>query len=1164
MTNIDDIFHNFNKQKTIILMKQFCARTALLFLFVFLCKSAIAQMIGTDIFMQATHCELGIDFLGAYGTNSAAPSGYYANTIATGSGYCLGFVADPDEDGWTVGTPNYFGDYFLPGDPVEGWAIQVAGTRNDAYYQNYNFVSEYGSGGLTLTGNNVSYTQSGAVMTACWQGTAYGNLSITQVTVLDTDKMFWVATITLTNTGTSTFKDIYYMRELDPDNEEPETGSFVTTNTIVYPGPDSVLVSAVGTEYPPRSYLGLGAKSSNAMVFWCNFGLLPSEAEGLDQIYSKTATDVSYSGTTTNDVGMGLVFHLADLPADSTESFKYTYIVRNEDFDAALEATVAGSAGWSVNGVAVSDTADTVLPCSAGTTATTINILNGDGYSSWSWSPATGLSGTTGTSNTITTVSSTAITYTITGTPSCGFAPRTFLLSVLPGVVSPPIVTSPVNYCQGTMASPLTAIGSNLLWYIADTGGTGSSIAFTPSTSTPGITTYYVSQTIGICESPRDSISVDVIAPAGVTDGSNSPLCAGSTLLLTANSTSPDVTYSWAGPAGFGSAAQNPVIPGVTTAASGIYTVIVTFGICTSTDTVSVLINPIPTITSVSNNGPICSGATLNFSTNATPAGGNYNWSGPSGYSTSVQNPAIINAQPDATGTYTVTYSLNGCVSPPAYDNAVVNLTPAVPTVSNNSPLCAEHTLLLTGSTTTPEVGYKWSGPGGFISTTPDTSIMNALTTASGIYTLTVTLGPCSDSATTSVIVNPIPENPVVSSNSPVCSGDTLLLFATSNPGSVYHWTGPYTFIDSTQNPQRYFVTTEYGGIYTVYAVLNNCPALEPGYDTVIIHQTPPPPWLTNLTYCQFAYAPALTATGENILWYPTGAATGTGSPVMPTPSTDTVGVTYFYATQTVQGCMSAVDSVKVKVLPKPSVALIPQNIALCPGDTVVLSAIDTSGAINFYWEPKLYLDSINPVTVVVRPVTDVDYYVLVSNKYGCTDTANTNVTVHPNAVMNMPDSITLYPGEVYQIDPSTNCLNFLWFPEIGLSGSTISNPVAAPEVSTKYVVRASTEWGCTVIDSIKVNVDPGTLLAMPNAFSPGTGVNNEFKVIKRGIATLNYFRIFDRWGVKVFETTNIDQGWDGTYNGTPQPFGVYVYEVEAVTNTGKVFIKQGNVTLVR
>jgi len=62
----------------------------------------------------------------------------------------------------------------------------------------------------------------------------------------------------------------------------------------------------------------------------------------------------------------------------------------------------------------------------------------------------------------------------------------------------------------------------------------------------------------------------------------------------------------------------------------------------------------------------------------------------------------------------------------------------------------------------------------------------------------------------------------------------------------------------------------------------------------------------------------------------------------------------------------------------------------------------------------------------------------------------------------------------------------------------------------------------------------------------------------------LKYFRIFNRWGEMVFETTDIEKGWDGTFSGTPQPFGVYVYQVSAETSTGKIIEKHGNTTLIR
>jgi len=121
------------------------------------------------------------------------------------------------------------------------------------------------------------------------------------------------------------------------------------------------------------------------------------------------------------------------------------------------------------------------------------------------------------------------------------------------------------------------------------------------------------------------------------------------------------------------------------------------------------------------------------------------------------------------------------------------------------------------------------------------------------------------------------------------------------------------------------------------------------------------------------------------------------------------------------------------------------------------------------------------------------------------------------------------------------------------------------PPVNTRYFVTGITEYGCIGKDSIDVLVNPETLLDIPNAFTPGGyPPNNEIKIIKRGIATLKYFRIFNRWGEKVFETANIDEGWDGYHKGTLQQIGVYVYMIEAVTNTGVVFKKQGNITLIR
>lgn len=77
-----------------------------------------------------------------------------------------------------------------------------------------------------------------------------------------------------------------------------------------------------------------------------------------------------------------------------------------------------------------------------------------------------------------------------------------------------PVVTTPINYTLGDVPSQLTATGSNLLWYASPTGGVGSAVAPTPTTSVTGTQTYYVSQNVGGCESPRTQIAVNVYPPA--------------------------------------------------------------------------------------------------------------------------------------------------------------------------------------------------------------------------------------------------------------------------------------------------------------------------------------------------------------------------------------------------------------------------------------------------------------------------------------------------------------------------------------------------------------------------------------------------------------------------------------------------------------------------
>ena len=107
-------------------------------------------------------------------------------------------------------------------------------------------------------------------------------------------------------------------------------------------------------------------------------------------------------------------------------------------------------------------------------------------------------------------------------------------------------------------------------------------------------------------------------------------------------------------------------------------------------------------------------------------------------------------------------------------------------------------------------------------------------------------------------------------------------------------------------------------------------------------------------------------------------------------------------------------------------------------------------------------------------------------------------------------------------------------------------------------------QYGCpdTACQAVDVIVNP--LFDVPNAFTPGRFGENAIVSVKGfGIAKLS-FKIYNRFGQKVFESNSQSQGWDGTFKGTPQPMDVYAYTVDVVFSDGKRGSKKGDITLIR
>ena len=157
--------------------------------------------------------------------------------------------------------------------------------------------------------------------------------------------------------------------------------------------------------------------------------------------------------------------------------------------------------------------------------------------------------------------------------------------------------------------------------------------------------------------------------------------CSDSTLTLSTSTTASSPAYSWAGPMGFTATTATIVIPATTTDMSGTYSVTVTsHGMVSPVASVTVTINQTPAILAISSNSPLCATDTLKLNCTSSPAGDSYLWSGPSSFSSTVQNARKPNALVADSGYYKVGFIANGCHSLPDSTHVAINpqLVPAV------------------------------------------------------------------------------------------------------------------------------------------------------------------------------------------------------------------------------------------------------------------------------------------------------------------------------------------------------------------------------------------------------------------------------------------------------------------------------------------------------
>jgi gliding motility-associated-like protein len=141
----------------------------------------------------------------------------------------------------------------------------------------------------------------------------------------------------------------------------------------------------------------------------------------------------------------------------------------------------------------------------------------------------------------------------------------------------------------------------------------------------------------------------------------------------------------------------------------------------------------------------------------------------------------------------------------------------------------------------------------------------------------------------------------------------------------------------------------------------------------------------------------------------------------------------------------------------------------------------------------------------------------------------------------------------------------YTWVPKLGLSDSTISNPIFNHTAPQQYLIHIKTDAGCLATDTLYVRMFAARDFYVPDIFSPnGDGKNDRLTPLLVGIIKFKSFRVFDRWGQLVYQTGKEGEGWDGIYRGAQQPMETYTWIVEGLDLDGKVFQKTGTSILIR
>ena len=664
----------------------------------------------------------------------------------------------------------------------------------------------------------------------------------------------------------------------------------------------------------------------------------------------------------------------------------------------------------------------------------------------------------------------TTTTYTLTETISITGCNKTN--TVIISVNPLPLAKAGSNkvICNGSNASigGTAVAGDTYIWSSNPTGyvSTNASESVSPSVTT----TYYITETITATGcSKTDSVIITVNPLPVANAGSSQTICNGTGASIGAAAVSGD-TYSWtSNPTGYSSTNANPSVSPATTTTYYLNEKITLTG-CNKTDSVIITVNPIPSSPSPTNNGPVCASQELDLFA-STVSGASYAWTGPNGFTSTMQNPIVTISDTADSGLYAVTATVNGCTSPSSSINAVVNPQPKAYTGATQTILCIGQGATI-GATAVAGDIYSWtSAPAGFTNTSSDPLVAPTVTTT---YYLTesITLTGCSKSDSVVIEVHPLP-TAGTGGNKTICASDSAKIGKTAIKNNKYSWTSnPAGFTSSISNP--YVSPT----VTTTYTLVETVNSLCTKTDSMVMTVNPQPAAAAGTSkavcagYSGSISIGAAAVAGDKYSW--TSNPSGYNSTIA-NPSVTPTATTTYYLTETVKvtNCGKS-DSVVITINPLP-IAVTGGNQSICFGNTASLGVAPlSSNSYSWTSKPTGYNDTTSDP--VVQPTVTTTYYltekVIVA---GCFKTDSAVITVNPLPMANTGGNTSLCMGSSLQIGSTAVSGNtYTWASNPAGFDSSSSNPMISPSSSaTYYLTEKDTNTGCSKSDSAIITVNP-------------------------------------------------------------------------------------------